>query len=101
MYHVSPFAPAFLAHRHTQDGKGKTHLARDEDLRHFRAHGTGYLGDGRDLHAGADDDDEVDGVHVVVAEALEEVLGEVFEEERDVGLFSDVVSRCFDREVAQ
>ena len=62
------------------------HVARYEDLGDVAGQKVGDLGHGGNLHAGAHDDDQVDLVPVDVLEAVEEVVGQGFAEEGDVGL---------------
>lgn len=61
-------------------------LARDVDLGDVRGEPADNLGDGGHLEGGADDDDEVDLVAVVLRQALGEGIGQSLAEEGDVGL---------------
>jgi hypothetical protein len=67
-------------------GGGVTYVAGDVDLGYVAGEEVWDFRDGCDFHACAHDDDEVDLVLVEFFEAVEEIVGEGFAEEGDVGL---------------
>lgn len=58
--------------------------ARDVDLRHVRGEVWHDFRDGRDFQRGANHDDQIDEVFVVVGDAVGEAVGERFSKEGDV-----------------